>query len=234
LNRLLAFLPLALAAVAVTFFSDAVAVRPLWLLVTALHEACHGLMAVALGGTITSFHVNANAGGWCGYVIEPSFLKTILVAGAGYTGSLVVGGLLLVVAARSRQDRWFLLLLGLILLYLAWLCLKSASLFGILFCAGTGLSFIVLARLPLGAVHDFLLRLTGAACAFLSVRDIKDDLVDRAVKGSDGDAIASALHIPAYLVGLAWLGLAGFLLALFLFWSYRVDRGALPSKPPVE
>lgn len=232
MNRLLALLPLVLAAVAVLFFQHAAAVRPLWLLVTALHEACHGLMAVVLGGTITSFHVNMDAGGWCGYSIEPSFLKSLLVAGAGYTGSLIVGGLLLVIAARSRHDRWFLAILGLALLYLSWLCLKSAGLFGTLFCAGTGLGFLVLAKLPLGAVHDFLLRLTGSACAFLAVRDIKDDLVDRTVKGSDGDVVASSLHMPAFAVGVVWLGLAALLLGFFLLLAFQVDRGAIRASPP--
>lgn len=232
MNRLLALLPLAIAAAAVVLFPHSMAVRPLWLLVTALHEACHGLMAVLLGGTITSFHVNMNAGGWCGYSIEPSFLKTLLVAGAGYTGSLVVGGGLLVIAARSRHDRWFLAILGLVLLYLSWLCLKSAGLFGTLFCAGTGLGFLVLAKLPLGAVHDFLLRLTGAACAFLAVRDIKDDLVDRTVKGSDGDVIATALHMPAFAVGVVWLSLAALLLGFFLLLAFQVDRGTIQAPPP--
>lgn len=216
--------PLLLALAAVLFFSHAWAVRPLWLLVTALHEAGHGLMAVLLGGTITSFHVNLDAGGWCGYAIAPTFLNHLLVAGAGYTGSLVAGLAMLVVAAWTRHDRWFLAGLGAVLLYLSWLCLSSLSLFGTLFCAGTGLLFLVLSRLPLGAVHDFLLRLTGAFCAFLSIADIKDDLVDRTVPGSDGAVIAQTLHLPASWVGMVWMALAVLLLAAGLWLAFRLEE----------
>ena len=221
-KRLLAPLLFALAAF---FFPDSMAVRPLWLLVTALHEACHGLVATLLGGTITSFHVNMNAGGWCGYSMPDSLWRTLLVASAGYTGSLVVGGLLLVAAARTRHDRWFLGALGLVLLYLSWLCLTSASLFGTLFCASTGVVFLVLARLRLGAVHDFLLRTIGLSCALMATRDIKDDLVDRTVQGSDADAIARLLHVPTYPVGVAWLVVATLLVGFFLWWAIKVDSG---------
>lgn len=218
-------LPLLLALGTVLFLPHALAVRPLWLLVTALHEASHGLAAVLLGGRITSFHVNADAGGWCGYVIEPTFLRTLLVAGAGYTGSLLAGLAMVAAAAWTRRDRWFLAILGGVLLALAWLCLSSLSLFGTLFCAGTGLGFLVLSRLPLGALHDFLLRLTGGFCAFLSVADLKDDLVDRTVAQSDGSAIARALHLPAAAVGWGWLVLALALLAAGLWLSFRLERG---------
>lgn len=217
--------PLLLALAAVLLLPHAWAVRPLWLLVTALHEAGHGAMAVLLGGTVTSFHVNLDAGGWCGYTIEPTLLKTLLVAGAGYTGSLLAGLSMLWLAAWSRHDRWFLAALGAVLLYLSWLCLSSLSLFGTLFCAGTGLGFLVLARLPLGGVHDFLLRLVGAFCAFLSVLDIKDDLVDRTVAESDGSAIARVLHLPASWVGMGWLVAATVLLAAGLWFSFKAERG---------
>lgn len=227
MKRLLPPLLLALLAFA---FPHSLAVRPLWLLVTALHEGCHGLAAVALGGTITSFHVNLDAGGWCGYSIAPSFLNTLIVASAGYTGSLLAGGAMFVLAAWSRHDRWFLAALGGVLLYLSWLCLTSVSLFGTLFCAATGMVYLVLAKLPLGQVHDFLLRFTGLACALISLRDIKDDLVDRTVPGSDGYVISQTLHLPAHFIGLVWLGVAVLVLGALIVLSVRLEAGAAPRK----
>ena len=218
-------LPLLLALAAV-FFSHSLVVLPLWLLVTALHEACHGLAAVVLGGHVTSYHVNMDAGGWCGYTIVPSLFRTVVVAGAGYTGSVLIGGSLLVVAARSRHDRWFLAALGALLVFLSLLCLTSASWFGTAFCAATGTLFLVLAKLPLGNAHDFLLRLVGLSCAFMGAWDIKDDLVDRTVSGSDGDVIAQTLHLPPFVVGVIWLSGAVVLILLFLRWSVQHERGA--------
>jgi hypothetical protein len=130
-----------------------------------------------------------------------------------------------VVAARSRLDRWFLAALGVLLLVLSYLCLRSAGLFGTGFCAVTGGAFLVLAKLELGRAHDFLLRLVGLSCASMAAWDIKDDLVDRTVAGSDADAIASMLHVPTLWVGVAWLALAVVLLGVFLRWAARVERG---------
>lgn len=217
-------LALGLALVAV-FFSDTVFLRPLWLLVTALHEASHGLAAVLLGGEITSFHVNLDAGGWCGYRMAPSFLRTLVVASAGYTGSLVIGGLLLVTAAATKKDRWVLAAFGIVLLYLSWMCLKSAGVFGTLFCAATGMAFLGLARAPLGQVHDFLLRTVALCCMFMAAWDVKDDLVDRTVEGSDADVIAKMFHVPTLWVGVAWLVVSVVLLGLFLRWSAKVEKG---------
>jgi predicted small integral membrane protein len=176
-----------------------------------------------LGGTITSFHVNLDAGGWCGYSIRPGFFNTLIVAAAGYTGSFLAGGLLFVLAAWSRRDRWYLGILGGVLLYLSWLCLTSASLFGTVFCAATGIVYLVLAKLPLGGAHDFLLRLTGISIALISLSDIKDDLVDRTVAGSDGYVISQTLHLPAHFIGLVWLGVGVIMMGVLLFLSVKVE-----------
>lgn len=217
-------LALCLALVAI-FFSNTIFLRPLWLLVTALHEASHGLAAVLLGGEITSFHVNLDAGGWCGYRMAPSFFRELMVASAGYTGSLLIGGILLVIASATKKDRWVLAAFGLVLLYLSWLCLKSAGLFGTLFCAATGAAFIGLARAPLGQVHDFILRTVALCCMFMAAWDVKDDLVDRTVEGSDGYVIAHMLHVPSLWVGVGWLVVSIVLAILFLRWSAKVEKG---------
>ncbi|HNY32772.1 MAG TPA: M50 family metallopeptidase [Fibrobacteria bacterium] len=222
MKRTLLALGLALVAV---FFSDTVFLRPLWLLVTALHEASHGLAVVMLGGEITSFRVNLDAGGWCGYRMEPSYLRELIVASAGYTGSLLIGGILLVLASATKKDRWVLAAFGLLLIYLSWLCLKNAGWFGTLFCAGTGLAFLGLARASLGQVHDFVLRTVALCCMLMAAWDVKDDLVDRTVEGSDGYVISKILHIPSLWVGVAWLVVSIALVALFLRWSAKVEKG---------
>lgn len=218
-------LPALLIAVLALVFSHSWFVRPLWLLVTALHEASHGAMAILLGGRIVSFQVNLDAGGWCGYQMSPDLWRKLLVAAAGYSGSLCIGGFLLVIAAWTRRDRYFLAALGILLLVLSWLCLVSAGWFGTAFCAGTGALFLVLARLELGQVHDFLLRTIAASCMTMAAWDVKDDLVDRTVAGSDADVIASLLHVPTLWVGICWLVASLVAGGFFLRWSAKVERG---------
>ena len=118
---------------------------------TFVHELSHGLAAIATGGDFVRFAVSPDlsgvahsAGGW----------RTV-VASAGYVGSAVFGGVLLVLHARLLSSR--VLLFGLGLLF-GMLCLLFVrNLFGIV--AGLAITAaLVLAALRLTlAVRDLLI-----------------------------------------------------------------------------
>ena len=104
-------------------------VYPFRLLGTFVHELSHGIAALMTGGTFRQFTVSADlsglawsAGGW-----------RWLVCSAGYVGSAVFGGTLLLVAARGVPARVILAIFGTLLGVLCVLFVRNA--FGI----GTGL-----------------------------------------------------------------------------------------------
>ena len=89
-------LPLAIGASLLLWLSP----YSLWvdqLFLTFVHEACHGIAAIVTGGRLQSFVIQPNASGMA--LTQGGFRPLILVA--GYAGSCLWGGALLV-ASRQR------------------------------------------------------------------------------------------------------------------------------------
>ena len=89
-------LPLAIGASLLLWLSP----FSLWfdqLFLTFVHEACHGIAAILTGGQLASFVIHADTSGMA--LTRGGFRPFILLA--GYAGSALVGGALLV-AARAR------------------------------------------------------------------------------------------------------------------------------------
>lgn len=89
-------LPIAIGASLLLWFSP----YSLWvdqLFLTFVHEACHGIAAILTGGSLVRFELQPNTSGMA--YTQGGFRPLILLA--GYAGSALVGGALLV-AARAR------------------------------------------------------------------------------------------------------------------------------------
>jgi len=181
---------------------DSWLVYPLKILVVLLHEVSHGLAAVLSGGSIVRIELSADEGGVC--VTRGG--SRFLTLSAGYLGSLLWGALLLVLGARTRLDRPLVGLLGLGLLGVTLVYVRS--LFGFAYgIAAGGALLIVAAALP-AAVSDALLRVVGIVSGLYVVRDIASDLLLRDVPGSDANALAELTHVPGVVWGGAWILLA--------------------------
>lgn len=202
-------LPVALAAVAYVLW-DTVLVFPLKVLVVLLHEVSHGLAAVATGGSIVRIELSPLEGGLC--VTRGG--SRFLTLSAGYLGSAAFGGLFLVLGFRARAKRGIVLLLGIAVLAVTLLWVRTLFGFGwgVLFGAG----LVALARwLPEGA-SAFVLRLVGVVSCLYAVHDIASDLLLRSVPQSDANALAGLTGIPGLVWGVLWMlvALAAVLLAL--------------------
>ena len=71
------------------------------------------------------------------------------------------------------------------------------------------------------------MKFLGMTSCLYVIIDIKEDLIDRSGVGSDADAIAHLLGVPALSVaiGVFWILLA---LAAFAFFLNNVRKGAQP------
>ena len=103
---------------------------PIKLFVVLLHELSHGLAAVATGGEIVSIEVSERIGGVCKYRGG----NPLVVASAGYLGSLFWGGLILVAAARTRASRGIALTVVLVMMIATVLWIRNT--FGVYYTAG--------------------------------------------------------------------------------------------------
>jgi hypothetical protein len=187
-------------------------VYPFRLFGTFVHEISHGLAALATGGDFHRFTVSPDlsglawsAGGW-----------RWVISSAGYVGSAVFGGVLILLAARGVASRVLLMALGLVLGVLCLLFVRN--LFGI----ATGLAlaaamFIVLLVLALQLVLDgfnslfTLLRLSAAS-------NVQTDAL----------SMAQATGVPAVLWTVVWaaISLAMLLFTLRLAYRRRIEPAA--------
>lgn len=186
-------------ALAALVFWDTPFVYPLKILVVLLHEISHGLAAIATGGGIERIELRADEGGVC--VTRGG--SRFLILSAGYLGSLAWGALLLVVGARSRLDRPVVGVLGLGLLAVTVVYVRT--LFGFAYGVVAGAALAVVAVALPAAVSDALLRLVGVVSCLYVVRDIASDLLLRDVPGSDANALAQLTGIPGVVWGGVWI-----------------------------
>ncbi len=202
------------------YFWDSTALYPVKAFVVLLHELGHGLAAVLTGGTIERIELSSDLGGVCwsrgGW--------RLLVLPAGYLGSMLFGGLILLAAARSRHDRLLAAGLGLAVLVLTLVFVRTP--FGLGFGLLFGAALVLIAWGLPAAVNALLLRFLGLASVLYAVVDIKEDLISRTVPGSDAYAMSRELFLPPVVWGVLWMALAVAAAAVFL---YLAGSGAATS-----
>ena len=212
----------ALAALVIALW-DTPVIYPLKILVVFFHELSHGLMAVATGGSIERIEVVAQQGGLC----LTSGGSRVLTLSAGYLGSLVWGGLILTVAARTRFDRPVITALGVMLAAITVLFVRPFAGFGFAFgCAAAGALMAMGAFLPLRAC-DLALRVIGLTSCLYAVADIKSDILDRPELRSDAAMLAEVTGLPTQLWGVLWIAVA--VIGAFAFLILASRRAPEPG-----
>ncbi len=207
-------LPVVLFLVAL-YFWDSMLLLPIKYLTVFFHELSHGMAAVFTGGSIIRIEVSSNLGGVC----WTSGGIRFIVISAGYLGSLFWGCLILLGAVKTRHDQQITAGLGMLLLAVTAIWVRNLE--GIVICALTGFGLLALASYTSEKVCDQFLKFLGLTSCFYVLIDIKEDLIDRSVQGSDAHKIAEMLYMPGWLVGVVWLVIAGFVTWKILAYSFK-------------
>jgi hypothetical protein len=203
-----------LVALALVFWSSWL-LYPVKVFVVLLHELGHAAAAVLTGGEVVRIELSSDLGGVCwsrgGW--------RLAVLPAGYLGSMVFGGLILVAASRVREDALLAAGLGagVLALTLALVRTPFGVLFGLLF--GTAL-LLAAWGLP-RAANDLLVKFLGLMSILYAVIDIKEDLIVRTVPGSDAYAMSRELFLPPIFWGGLWMLLALAAAVVFLTLAGR-------------
>ncbi len=207
-------LPLAAVVLAI-FFWDSMLVLPIKYLTVFFHELSHGLAAVVTGGEIVKIEINANLGGVCWTAGGIRFIVT----SAGYLGSLFWGCLILLGAVKTRFDQQITAGLGILLLAVTAIWVRNLE--GIIICSLSGLGLLALATYTSEKVCDQFLKFLGLTSCLYVLIDIKEDLIDRSISGSDASRIGEMLFMPGWLIGLVWLAIAGYVTWQVLSYSLK-------------
>lgn len=194
--------------VAALAFWNTVFLYPVKIFVVLLHEISHGLMAMAAGGSIIEIQISPQIGGYCKYTAPAGFFSQMLIASAGYLGSLIFGSVILWIAIRSEKDRILTLVIGILTLFFSYFVIQTGEAFGIVFSLAFSVFMIASAFFLGRGFHDLWLKFLGLTSCLYAIIDIADDLIFQSGIGSDADRIAQLTGIPSVAVGVFWMALA--------------------------
>ncbi len=131
-----------------------------------------------------------------------------LVSSAGYLGSLIWGGIILVSAANSKRDKQIMIALGAILIAVSFIWIRPFISFGFIFCIILGGTMIAAGKYLPTKVNDWVLRTVGLTSCLYATLDVKDDTIDRNLRQSDAGRLAEITGMPSLFWGYFWMALA--------------------------
>jgi hypothetical protein len=202
---------------------DSPVLLPLKLLVVMMHETGHALATLLVGGTVQKVTLAANQSGACLSYLPPGWGAKVIVYSAGYLGSALAGGVLMLATFRFRASRRMLGVLCVWLLVMG--SFYAGDAFTLAFCVATAIALGIAAKfLPISVVD--LLNLFLAAFSSLYVLfDLREGLWNPAARAhSDAALLAALTFVPAIAWAAVWTVLALALMGFFAWRSVRVAK----------
>ena len=203
---------------------------PLKLFSTWIHEMCHGVAALLIGGSISKVEIFSDGTGLA-YTMRPTSLplwfSSAWVASAGYVGTSVIGALMLFFRRRPRAGRMGLTILGALMVASAVLYIRNG--FGFWTTLGLGIALATSGWSLSRGVSGWLYTFVAATCCLNAITSIQvlfsANLVvnGQSAGGSDAHSVADALWLPYWFWASLWI-------AFGLLVMYLGLRHALPAK----
>jgi len=197
-------------AVGAGVFWNSPYLTPVKVFVVFLHESSHALMALATGGEVKEMRVLLQEAG----VVESLGGSPFWTLMAGYLGSLVFGGVLLIVSSRTGWAKAVATLVGLGMVALTLLYMANGS--GFLFGMGFGAALILVGTFLPKVVAEWILRGLGLISCLYAIYDITSDVLLNPTQESDAHLLAERTGFPPFLSethqtlfwGVLWMVLA--------------------------
>ena len=219
------YIALLLIFIGIGLLWNTVLMYPLKIFVVFMHEASHGLAAVATGGRIVEIQINPQQGG---HALTQGGSRFWTLT-AGYLGSLMWGGIILLLAARTRFDKAISILIGIGMVVIS-IGFGSAT-FTYLFGIGFGVALIAVGLFLPEVLNDWILRIIGVTSCLYAILDIKSDVLDRAHLRSDARMLAELTNIPTEAWGALWIVIAIGLTLWFLYIAGKTPDTQSTSTP---
>ena len=209
------YIALLLIFIGIVFLWDTLFVYPLKIFVVFMHEVSHGLAAVVTGGKIVEIQVNQQQGG---HALTQGGSRFWTLT-AGYLGSLLWGGLILLLAARTHLDKAISVIIGLGMVAIS--IGFGESTFTYLFGISFGVVLLAVGFFLPEVVNDWTLRVIGVTSCLYAILDIKSDILDRSHLRSDARMLSEITGLPTLFWGILWILIAIGLTVWFLYLAGR-------------
>jgi len=199
-------------------------VYPIKIFVVLLHELGHGLAAMLTGGKMVKIEISHLQGGACWstggwrWVVLP----------AGYLGSMLFGGIILLSAAKTKADKMISIMLGGIVVFITLFFIRNVFgfIFGLLFgCAMTAMG-IFIPRF----INDYILKFIGITSILYALLDINVDLIKNTIQGSDAWAMSKEVFpLPPKVWGVIWIITAIAAAIFFIKLAVSTKNSGIPK-----
>ena len=217
------YIALLLIFIVIVFLWDTLFVYPLKIFVVFMHEVSHGLAAIVTGGKIVEIQVNPQQGG---HALTQGGSRFWTLT-AGYLGSLLWGGLILLLAARTHFDKAISILIGLGMVAIS--IGFGESTFTYLFGIGFGVVLIAIGFFLSETINDWILRVIGVTSCLYAILDIKSDVLDRSHLRSDARMLSEVTGISTEVWGVLWILVAIVLTLWFLYLAGKPPTAVQPA-----
>lgn len=197
------------------FFWNSPVLYPIKIFSVLMHEISHGLAAIFTGGYVVQLNLSEYLGG----SLVSGDGNQIVIASAGYLGSLVWGSLIYYSTYDSKFFKWLSVFIGTILL------LFTANFIHGTFAAifGVAYSFLFLS-LPYFK-NEYVTAIIARILAMISIiyvfTDIKEDLLTLTYRQTDAQILYEITGVPAWIWGLIWFFITGFVIYYLIRFSIK-------------
>ena len=179
-SRIQAFMkrdkPLVVGIVAMVMFMNTPYLKfilyPFMIFSTWIHESCHGLAAILVGGGVKELFIYQDGSGLAWTWTDGTDWKQAIVSSAGYVGTALLGCILLLFRRTRRGPTVGSIGLGVAMLLSCALCVRNS--FGIGIVATMGIVIIVLAWQLRAKLVSYLYSFLSATCAFNAINSIHE------------------------------------------------------------
>lgn len=189
-------------------------VYPIKLFTVLIHEISHGIMAILTGGSVTAIHFAFDLSG----ITTTKGGNTILIASAGYLGSLIIGALFFISANKLTFQKWLTLIVASIITITAVNVMQNGL--QIFFSLIIALGIFLAPRLINIKYSSLLFKFLGLTSCFYVIVDIKQDLLTLSLRETDTQILEYLTGFPAFLIGLIWFVISVTIVFFLLRKSY--------------
>ncbi len=201
----------------VLLFWNTPLVYPIKIFVVLLHELGHAAAALLTGGQIDKIMIYPNEGGM---TYTRGGIRFIILS-AGYTGSVLVGGVLLYLSSFRRWGQELMIALAALVALSTLLYIRN--LFGLAYGFVAAIAMLLSARYLSDTINHYILRFVAVASCLYALLDIGSDLLSPRAFAPTSDvvndavALARLTHIPALFWAILWIAIS--LVALLFFFG---------------